>query len=68
MADAYSHRQMAELRSFSRAFTPAARRRMSMDNALARRSLTGGTARANVEKRINEWEVLLERRKKKGKR
>ncbi len=46
----------AELKLFSPDFEPSARRRLSIDTAIGRRSLVGGTARGNVERRIKELE------------
>ena len=46
----------AELRQFSDLFDAGARRRLSVDTAIGRRSLTGGTARKNVERRIAQLE------------
>jgi len=45
-----------ELARFSPLLGPAARRTLTLDAALARRKLEGGTARANVERRIAELE------------
>jgi argininosuccinate lyase len=53
----------SELRSFSEHFDAGARRRLSIDTALARRSLVGGTARKNVERRIGEFEETLGQRR-----
>lgn len=62
----------AELRSFSPAFDASARRRLSIETAIGRRSLIGGTARNNVERRIGELEESLDgprrRRPRKKKR
>ena len=49
----------AELRRFSDRFEPAARRQLSIDAAIARRSLVGGTARKNVERRIDDLLATL---------
>lgn len=50
----------AELKTFSPLFEASARRRLSVDSAIARRGLVGGTARANVERRIEEFEARLD--------
>lgn len=49
----------AELKTFSPDFDASARRRLTIESALARRSLPGGTSRANVERRIGELEAGL---------
>lgn len=48
-----------ELRTFSSEFNASARRRLSIDTAISRRSLVGGTARRNVERRIEELEASV---------
>ncbi len=58
----------ADLRSFSELFEPAARRRLSVDAAIARRSLVGGTAQSNVERRIAELEAALAPARRKRRR
>lgn len=52
-----------ELRAFSPEFNASARRRLSVETAIGRRSLVGGTARSNVERRIEEIEASIEGRK-----
>jgi argininosuccinate lyase len=47
-----------ELATFSPLLGPAARRCLTLDSALARRRLRGGTARANVERRLDELAIL----------
>jgi len=47
-----------ELATFSTLLGPAARRCLTLDSALARRRLRGGTARANVERRLDELAML----------
>jgi argininosuccinate lyase len=47
-----------ELATFSPLLGPAARKCLTIDAALARRRLRGGTARANVERRLDELATL----------
>jgi argininosuccinate lyase len=47
-----------ELATFSPLLGPAARRCLTLESALARRKLRGGTARANVERRLDELATL----------
>jgi argininosuccinate lyase len=47
----------ADLASFSPLLGAPARKRLRIDSALARRKLTGGTARSNIERRLAELEA-----------
>ncbi|MDG2307411.1 MAG: argininosuccinate lyase [Candidatus Binatia bacterium] len=55
----------AELQTFSPDFGDDARKRLRIETALARRSLVGGTARSNVERRIGELETSVAGRRPK---
>ena len=56
----------AELKTFSASFEASARRRVTVESAVGRRSLVGGTARSNVERRIDELEAAVESTKKRA--